>query len=145
MSLSYSHLTYPSSAWHDRGGLIGRGVLLDYKAYADKNGIHYDPTDRHVITIQELEKVAVDEGVNFQEGDVLIIRSGLTALLQAADDKKQASLMGKGTFAGVEDTVDAAKWCWDHHFAAVAGDMLAFEVYPPSQGTELGQCHPIKC
>ena len=30
--------------------------------------------------------------------------------------------------AGNEETVE---WLWNHHFAAVAGDAIAFEAWPP--------------
>lgn len=33
--------------------------------------------------------------------------------------------------AGVEATPEVLKWLWDTGFAAVAGDTLSWEVYPP--------------
>lgn len=37
-------------------------------------------------------------------------------------------------FAGVEATEEVLKWLWDSKFAAVAGDMPAFERSPPGGG-----------
>jgi kynurenine formamidase len=127
-------------AWHDRGGLVGRGVFLDYKAYADEKGIFYDPSERHVIGISDLEAVAAHEGIEFRQGDILIVRSGLVSVLGPASEDEQALLQGKHTYVGVECTENAARWLWNHHFAAVAGDMLAFEAYPPDKehGKNLG-------
>jgi len=129
---NYESKEFPTlDAWHDRGGVVGRGVFLDYKAWADQQGIVYDPTDRHVISIAELEAVAANEGVAFRQGDILIVRSGLVGLLSSKTEDEQAALQGKVTWTGVENTIDAARWIWNHHFAAVAGDTLAFEAYPP--------------
>ncbi|KAL1835124.1 hypothetical protein VTK73DRAFT_6202 [Phialemonium thermophilum] len=35
--------------------------------------------------------------------------------------------------AGVEGTEDMLRWLWDEGFAAVAGDAISFEVYPPKK------------
>lgn len=35
--------------------------------------------------------------------------------------------------AGVEVTQDVLRWIWDKGFAAVAGDSVAWEVFPPSK------------
>ncbi|KAB8211246.1 hypothetical protein BDV34DRAFT_208962 [Aspergillus parasiticus] len=88
--------------WHARGALVGRGVLADYCTYADAHG------------------------------DILILRSGFTRGIEKAStpDKQKESLDSHRTI-GVEGTKKMAKWIWDHHFAAVAGDAIAFEQTPP--------------
>jgi len=117
--------------WHDRGGLVGRGVLLDYRAYAEAKGIKYDCFDSHAISVQDLEAIAKHQGTTFKFGDVLIVRSGYTEDLGAASGDQQDKLLGTGKAIGIEGTVEAAKWFWNHHFAAVAGDAIAFEAMPP--------------
>lgn len=127
--------------WHSRGGLVGRGVLLDYKAWADAQGRVYSPFEAHKITVKELEEIARWEGVELRQGDILIIRSGFTkGLAEAATAEKQRELMASHRTVGVEGSVDSAKWFWNHHFAAVAGDAIAFEQLPPvkEDGTEGG-------
>lgn len=43
---------YPTlNHWHARGGLVARGVLIDYKAWADRNGIKYSCFEPHAITV----------------------------------------------------------------------------------------------
>lgn len=64
--------------WHSRGGLVARGVLIDYKLWADKQGIEYSPFECHKITVDSIEKIAKEQGVEFRTGDVIIIRSGFT-------------------------------------------------------------------
>jgi hypothetical protein len=118
--------------WHKRGGLVARGVLIDYKRYADENGIQFDPFSTHKITIDDIEKIAKWENVEFKQGDVIIVRSGFTEALTGISGEKQQEHMGTHRTVGVEGNEKSAKWFWDHHFAAVAGDAIAFECLPPT-------------
>ncbi len=119
--------------WHDRGGLVGRGVLLDYRAYARAEGIGYTPFSRHAITTADLEAVAAHQGTDIRPGDILFVRSGFCEGLAPLDGEGQDAKMKEGGWGaiGVEGTEEAAKWFWNKHFAAVAGDTLGFEVFPP--------------
>ena len=119
--------------WHKRGGLVARGVFIDYKLWAEENGKDYDPFTDHRISIEELETVAKKQGVEFKQGDVLIVRSGFTEGLTGQPGAKQQELMGSHKTCGVDGTEAAAKWFWNHHFAAVAGDAIAFEAIPPKR------------
>ena len=117
--------------WHDRGGLVGRGVLLDYRAYAQAKDIKYDPYDAHVITIKDLEDIANYQNTTFKHGDILIVRTGYTEDLSGISGEEQDKKLGTCRAVGIEGTVDAAKWFWNHHFSAVAGDAVCFESMPP--------------
>jgi Putative cyclase len=135
--------------WHARGGMVGRGVLLDYRAYAEAKGIKYDCFSDHAITVKDLEAVAEHQGTKFKHGDVLIVRSGFTEDLEAPAKLQEESL-GSHKCVGVEGSVATARWVWNHHFSAVAGDAIAFEQLPPkredgSVGTinELGESTAI--
>ncbi|KAI1335941.1 hypothetical protein F5Y15DRAFT_221065 [Xylariaceae sp. FL0016] len=125
--------------WHAKGCLVARGVLIDYKAWAEKKAraegktgadaiVH--PLDGHRITVEEIEKIAKDQGVEFQSGDVLIIRTGLSEILQAPKPEDFAKLQG-GKVSGMHGVLESAKWLWNKHFAAVAGDAWAFEALLP--------------
>ncbi|KIW35180.1 uncharacterized protein PV07_01894 [Cladophialophora immunda] len=114
--------------WHDRGGLVGRGVLIDFKRYAEANGIESDPFGAHEITVSRIEEIAAAQGVTLQPGDVFIIRTGYTEVLEVSTPEKQKELMARFTWAGVEQTIEAAKWFWNKGFAAVASDNIGFEV-----------------
>ena len=111
--------------------MVARGVLIDYKAYADAKGIQINPFNDDKITVEDLEKVAKYQKVDFKYGDVLIIRSGFTEALEVLTGEEQAQAMSSHRVCGVEGTEKAAKWIWNKHFAAVAGDMIAFEHIPP--------------
>ena len=117
--------------WHARGGLVGRGVLLDYREYAQQKGIKYDCFDAHRIKISELEEIAKLQKVEFKHGDILIVRSGFTEDLGGISAEEQEKKLGTHRAVGVEGTPESAKWFWNHHFAAVAGDAIAFEALPP--------------
>lgn len=117
--------------WHKRGGMVARGVFIDWKRYADENGIKINPFSDDKLTVQEIEKIAKHQGVEFKPGDVIIIRSGFTEGLSGVSGEKQGELMGSHRTCGVTGTTEAAKWFWNKHFAAVAGDMIAFEHIPP--------------
>ncbi|KAF2770563.1 hypothetical protein EJ03DRAFT_310527 [Teratosphaeria nubilosa] len=125
--------------WHRRGGMVARGVFIDFKRYADENGIKFDPYNDDKITVEDIEKIAKKQGVEFRVGDVIIIRSGFTEGLTGQSEEKQAELMGSQRTCGVTGDIPTARWFWNKHFAAVAGDMIAFEHIPainPETGKE---------
>jgi len=132
--------------WHSRGGVVARGVLIDYKAYADKKNIKYSAFESHRITTEDIEAVAKEQGVSFRQGDVFIIRSGFTEALTGMSSKEQDKALGTHRTCGVQGNKATAKWFWDHHFAAVAGDAIAFEALPPileDEGGQEGQIHQL--
>ncbi|KAJ4121820.1 hypothetical protein NW765_004645 [Fusarium oxysporum] len=75
-------------AWVDRGGIVGRGVLLDYASWADKNNITLTPFETKSITVSTLKEVAESQGTTFQQGDILFIRTGwVRAYDKLSDDE----------------------------------------------------------
>ena len=134
--------TFPTlEHWHERGGLVGRGVLLDYRAYAEAEGIQYSSYKAHGISVTNLESVLKYQGTVFKGGDILILRTGLTEDLSAASAKEQEAMLGTHEAAGVQGNRETAKWIWNHHFSAVACDTIAFEVLPPileDEGNRVG-------
>lgn len=117
---------------------MGRGVLIDYKAYADANGITYSCFQTHSISIDTIEEIARIQGVTFQQGDIFLVRTGATEALNGKTAEEQEEVM-KAEIpggAGVESSVRAAKWFWNHHFAAAGGDSMAFECVDFGSGPE---------
>ncbi|KAI0200217.1 hypothetical protein F4808DRAFT_470644 [Astrocystis sublimbata] len=117
--------------WHGRGGLVGRGVLLDYLAYSEAKGAKYGCFSDKRISIEELEDVARFQGTEFKQGDILIIRTGFTAELDAASADFQGDLLSTGTYVGLEGSEKTARWFWNKRFSAVASDAIALETMPP--------------
>lgn len=115
--------------WHARGGVVGRGVLIDYKAYAEAKGLNYSPVGVTRITIQDIEDVAKHQGLEFRPGDIFLIRTGFTEVIE---NFSVETLMGMAQgLVGIHGAEETAKWFWNKHFAAVASDTPAFEAYPP--------------
>lgn len=118
--------------WSERGGIVGRGVLIDYVLYAERHNISYSPTTRHAITVAEIEECAKEQGVSFKPCDIILIRSGFVKWYESAGQEEQVEKAKNGhEFAGMEGSAQSVEWLWDHHFAAVGGDAIAFEAWPP--------------
>lgn len=101
--------------WSNIGGVCGRGVLLDYHAYAQKHGINYSPGDTHVISVSTLDKVAAWEGIDFRPGDILLIRTGWTSWhdsLSGDEAQKTALTRDKHNSAGLLAAEETAEWIW---------------------------------
>ncbi|CAI4213492.1 unnamed protein product [Parascedosporium putredinis] len=126
--------------WHARGGLVGRGVLIDYKEYAAAKGIKYNAVDGYRITVEDIENVAKHQGVEFKTGDIFLIRTGFADALLEEHPGLVFSKLTVG-LVGVHGSEEVAKWFWNKHFAAVASDTPAFEAFPPlkEDGTPDGQ------
>lgn len=136
--MPHSDITDPSAPvrngidqWSKRGGIVGRGILLDYSRWAEKQGIQYSPIERHGISEKDLEAVAAWQGTTFRQGDILLIRSGFVKWYKESSPQERRSGTAEGvTWAGVEGTKESVEWIWNKHFAAVAGDANVFEAWP---------------
>jgi hypothetical protein len=63
--------------WCERGGIVGRGVLVDWlRWYEHKNGKAPSPVTTHAITVEELEETLKWQGTETRPGDIMMIRSG---------------------------------------------------------------------
>jgi hypothetical protein len=106
-------------------------VLIDYWAYAGKS---YDPNTTHRIALSDIHAIAKKQGVEFQYGDILMIRSGFVDTYNRLDEKQRAHLgtlkIPEHTFVGVEQTEDMLDFLHDNYFSAVVGDAPAFEAWP---------------
>jgi hypothetical protein len=111
---------------------VGRGVLLDYAAWAASQGVEVSPMTTQKITVSELKKVAEAQNVSLRPNDILFIRSGYIKAISSqqpdasATYTKQTSMPAIGVEAGEE----MLRWIWENEFSAVAGDMVAFEAMP---------------
>ena len=118
--------------WSNRGGVVGRGILLDYVAHAQRNNIQYDPWSRHEITVDDLEAIIKYESLEPKPGDVFIVRSGWVKKYNESSEEQQINGVQKGhNHVGIQGSEMMVEWLWDHHFAAIAGDTIAMEAWPP--------------
>jgi kynurenine formamidase len=103
-------------------------VLIDYASYAEKHNISYSATTRHEITVEDIEAVAKKQVVQFKPADILIIRSGWNKWYNRANREERVTGARDGhVHVGMQRSRESVEWLWNHHFAAVAGDAIAFE------------------
>lgn len=62
--------------WAENGGIVGRGVLLDYAHWAEIQGKVLSPLTTTKIPVSEIKAVAKAQGVTFCPGDILFVRTG---------------------------------------------------------------------
>ncbi|KAH7252910.1 hypothetical protein MRS44_015912 [Fusarium solani] len=121
-----------TQAWVERGGIVGRGVLLDYAAWADAKNIEIKAFETNSITVSTLKEVASSQGTTFEEGDILFIRTGWTRAYDKLSDDECKTLADYKTppAIGIESSEETLRWLWDQSFAAVAGDHPSMEAWP---------------
>jgi kynurenine formamidase len=117
--------------WADRG-LVGRGVLADVASWRDSIGrpIIQEAPDR--ITVDDLRQTLAAAEVELQAGDLLLVRTGWTDwyLRQEPAKRGAISTMTGLVTPGLDPVQDMARYLWNNHVAAVAGDNPALEVWP---------------
>lgn len=116
--------------WHSRGCLAGRGVLLDYAAYAEEKGLDFHPFDGNRITVDDLEACAAHQKVEFRPGDILLVRTGATEVVDKMDPIGLGK-MAAAKLTGLHGCEETARWLWNKRFAAAASDSSSFEAFPP--------------
>ncbi|KAK1977032.1 putative cyclase-domain-containing protein [Colletotrichum cereale] len=120
--------------WHRTGGFAARGVLIDYKRWCEANGAssgsEYDPLDLHRITVADIELIAKAQNVSFRPGDVLIIRTGMTEVLEGPLRPEDMAKLRLIQCPGMHGSLESVRWLWNHHVSAVASDSWGFEALP---------------
>jgi Putative cyclase len=124
-----------------RRGIAGRGVLLDFPRFAAEHGIAFAPEIRCAITSEQLQATADWQGVQFQTGDILIVRTGWVGWYNSLSEAQRVALAEQGalTVGGLEQSESSLRFLWDNHFAAIACDNPPFEVFPPNP--DFGMMH----
>jgi kynurenine formamidase len=117
-----------------RGGIVARGILLDFVRYAKQKGITYDVTTSYPISLAQLKEIVQEEGLTIRQGDVLIVRSGLSKWVKSSTPDSVGPFK-ENTHFGVDPTPDLLEWIWDNNFSAMGGDAIAFETVPASDGS----------
>ncbi|CAK7201222.1 hypothetical protein SEUCBS139899_003925 [Sporothrix eucalyptigena] len=120
-------------AWVEKGGIVGRGVLVDYAAYCHAHGKTLEPYESTAISVADIEAVlAYQKGPVLQKGDILFIRSGCTEAYEkmTPDERRALRDRPQPNFIGMTANKTSLRWLWDHGFSAVAGDAPSFEQGP---------------
>lgn len=125
-------------------GIAGRAVLLDWRAYAERQGITYSPFEAHAIPLDQLLAVAKEQKTEFKKGDILLVRTGWTKeyLSLSADEQIDLAKRDKRASCGVQASREMLEWHWENAFAAVASDTNAYEQWPSDKPTGVS-CHEV--
>ena len=162
------HIGYPGAGWyggHQRDeiqpdndvlsiqkwaetGIVGRGVLLDVERYLRDAGRPIDQTTPREITVDDLEATAAAHGVRFEDGDILLVRTGWAEYCRTQMDEEARRAFKSGMrVPGLASTREIVAWIWDHRFSVVAMDNLGIEAFPYTADndiTQAGQPKPEK-
>ena len=109
-------------------------MLLDFVRYAARESIEYDPLSNYAISLSQLKAMIDEEGLTLRQGDVLIVRSGLSKWIRSSSPEDRGPFDSK-VHMGVDPTPELLEWIWDQNLAAVAGDVIAFEAIPASDNS----------
>ncbi len=117
-----------------RRGIAGRGVLVDFQRFAAAHGIAFNPGERYGITPEQMQAAADWQGLPFQTGDILLLRTGWIEWYSRLNEEQRTQLAqpGASQIAGLEQGEDSLRFLWDNHFAAIACDSPPFEALPPA-------------
>lgn len=55
---------------------MGRGVLIDFSSYAQRNGMRYDALGHYAVSLADVKKIAEECNVEFRPGDIFFLRCG---------------------------------------------------------------------
>lgn len=122
-------ITNGTHNWCERGGIVGRGILVDWiRWYEHKHGNPPSPITRHEIPVSELVETMKYQGLTPRPGDIMIVRSGYVRWHNFANPEERKRGTQENSIAiGLQNNEATVRWLYDQHFAAVAGDTVAFE------------------
>lgn len=117
-------------AWSEQG-IVGRGVLLDYHEWRQKQSRSHDAFATASISVEDLKQIAKDQGVEIKFGDILIVRSGYMDAYNKLSRSEIEQYRSKQplTFTGVEQSEEMMEFLWSN-FSAAAGDHPSWECWP---------------
>ncbi|KAG4272698.1 hypothetical protein FPRO04_10440 [Fusarium proliferatum] len=126
--LSYNLFT----AYANNGGIIGRGVLIDWYSWSQRNNISLSPFQTNAVEMSHIRAIIAEENIEFCQGDILFIRVGFTAHYNALSPEAQENFPYRqpGGLLGLEATKESLRWLWDSGFSAIASDAAGFERGP---------------
>jgi kynurenine formamidase len=113
-----------------RRGLVGRGVLLDVGRWLARQGRAFDYRTSSGITVEDLEATRQAQGVTFEPGDLLLVRTGWLAFYLEQPQVWRDAIARTPTIPGLAAGPAMFAYLWDQHVAAVAADNYAVEAFP---------------
>jgi kynurenine formamidase len=122
-----------------RRGIVGRAVVLDVARERERQGRPLDLAADDKITIDDLERTRRAAGIDFQPGDVWLLRTGWLGWYERQTQEKRNELADsklRVRIPGLACSEQMAEYIFDHHPAALAADNLTVESWPPPSYVE---------
>ncbi|KAK5202996.1 hypothetical protein LTR96_011115 [Exophiala xenobiotica] len=118
-------------AWSKAGGIVGRGILLDWCGWSQRNNKAKDPFVSGAIEFADLLQMIKEQNIEIKPGDVMFLRTGFVASYNkfSTAEQEEFSQQSNG-YLGFEANRASLKWLWDSGFAAVVSDSPSFERSP---------------
>lgn len=124
--------------WSETGGIVGRGVLIDYAAWAESTGRRDDMSTSTKILFEDLQSAfemqqkSSAQPLELRPGDVLLIRSGFIKAYQSLTSNAEIEhgMAFPMHCAGVHQDSRLLEWLWKNKIAAVGGDAEGWECLP---------------
>ncbi|EED17135.1 conserved hypothetical protein [Talaromyces stipitatus ATCC 10500] len=134
--------------WCNRGGIVGRGILVDIRAanwssdikpryYEYKKKVLPSGFSRYEIPVQDIQDALAYQGTKPRQADILLVRTGFIREHNAASDEERLTATRKvGRTIGVKACEETVRWLYSQHFAGLVGDTVAFEAWPPEKDNQ---------
>jgi hypothetical protein len=121
-----------SPVFAQKGGITGRGVLLDWYSWSRKNNITLSPFQTGAVELSHLKSIISENNITLRPADILFIRVGFTAEYHKLSAEQQVNFPNRspGGLLGVEANRESLRWLWETQFAAIASDAAGFERGP---------------
>jgi Putative cyclase len=121
-----------------RRGIAGRGILIDFPRFAAAHGIAFTLGARYGISAEQLQAAADWQGLSFQTGDILLLRTGWIEWYSSLNEEQRTQVARPGGLqaGGLEQSEESLRFLWDRHFAAIVSDNPSFEAYPAAASEE---------
>ena len=89
----------------------------------------------HAITLEEVKEIAQECNITFKPGDIFFLRCGFTKTwtslsMEEKQRYRENTSVQKHAHSGLIQSEAVAKFMWENHIVAVAGDGVSFEVRP---------------
>lgn len=119
-------------AYAENGGIIGRGILLDWYAWAQANDRVLSPFETGAVRVDDLKAIVRENDIQIRPGDILFVRCGFTVAYDRLAKSEQEAFPNRqpSGYLGFEATKGSLQWLWECQFAAVASDSASFERGP---------------
>lgn len=130
---------FPSPVWAERGGIVGRGVLVDFVSWAESRGETVEVNTGRSITLDDILAILKHQKTNLKRGDILLFRTGWLGWYEKSPQESRHHHLcivhdpGTHSFIGLGAQRDFLAWLWDQEISAVAADSPAFESTPPPE------------